>query len=171
MDVGKQQLDIDGAVPLAKKIEGSLQRLKAFLETSKQTPAELSLDKATQMIDRCAQFFPVMSSLGTSDAPNHSEVKNKLAELKDQISLFLKEEKWGDCIDFKALLDDLFKEKGQVHMSLQDSEICCLKFTIVEGRFGGSRLDSVAMFSKFWKRVQLSEKRQHLFYTTCNMKR
>ena len=168
MDIGKQQLDIDGAFPLAKKVDESLQRLMAFLQTSQGTPEELSIEKATQLIDRCAQFFPVVSSLGTSDAANHLEVKNKLSELEDQISNFLKEQKWVDSIDFKGLLSDLFQEKGELNASLSDSEISSLKFTIVEGRVRGSQLGSCVRFSRFWKRTQSPLKHRHLFLHNMN---
>ena len=137
VDVGKQQIDLQGAMPLTEKLQESMQRLLAFMKGGKDGAEDFRVEKAFALLEKCANLVPIMSSLATSTADEHVKARSELDAVKTEISDFLSENGWSSCIDVAHLLGDAFPSSGDIKLILQDSEMSCVKFAIVEGGVKG----------------------------------
>lgn len=132
--MGKQQIDLQGAMPLTQKLQESMERLLAFMKGGKEGAEDFKVEKAVALIDKCGNLTPIMSSLATSTADEHVKARSALEQVKAEIFTFLSENEWSGCIDVAALLGNAFPSGSDIKLILRDSDLAHTKFAIVERR-------------------------------------
>lgn len=132
VDVGKQQLDSEGALTTAAKLKDALSHLLSFLRDAKDTPNVFNIDNALSSAEKCSNYQQVIVCMSQPEQEAHGGLKADLEGIAGQIKAFLTENEWGAKLDFNDTLHGLFAW-NDVRGKLDEAVLLSMKLALVQG--------------------------------------